>query len=62
MEIIEHKKQSIKSVKEECKFCKCRNYLRQRCIKEDDSFKLVKQNVVIPREGDKDSCAIDNPI
>jgi len=62
MENIERKKQSIKSVKGECKFCKYWNYVKQKCIEEDDSFKLVKQNVVIPREGDKDNCVSDSSI
>jgi len=39
-------------VKRECKFCKCQNYARQKCIKEDGDSKSVRQDVEVPHEGD----------
>jgi len=54
MENTVSKKQSSKLVKKECKFCKCQNYTRQRCMKEGSDSKLVKEDAKVPRGGDKD--------
>jgi len=53
MENIVSEKSSLKFVKSECKFCKCKNYTRQRCMKGVNDSKLVKEDVEVPRNGDK---------
>jgi len=53
MQNTESEKQSFKLVKSECKFCKCNNYTRQRCIKDVGNSKLVKEDAEVPRNGDK---------
>jgi len=54
MENIMSKKPSFKLVKSECKFCKCKNYTRQKCMKEVNDSKLVKEDAEVPRGGGKD--------
>jgi len=53
MENSESKKQSSKLVKKDCKFCKCQNYARQKCIKGVGDSELVKQDAEVSYEGDK---------
>jgi len=53
MENTGSEKQSSKLVKNECKFCKCKNYTRQRCIKGVSDSKLVKEDAEVPWKGDK---------
>jgi len=53
MENTGSEKQSSKLVKSECKFCKCKKYTRQRCIKGVNDSKLVEEDAKVPRNGDK---------
>jgi len=53
MENTGSEKQKSKLVKSECKFCKCNNYTRQRCIKGVGNSKLVKEDTEVPQNGDK---------
>jgi len=53
MENTVSEKQNSKLIKSECKFCKCKNYTRQRCMKGVNDSKLVKEDAEISREGDK---------
>jgi len=46
-------KSSLGLAKKECKFCKCQNYTRQRCVNGESDSKLVREDTVVPRGGDK---------